>query len=240
MKTREEKNKKIQDEIIREERNKKARKIFKITGTIGAIILLILCYGIFIGAKYITVSEHKITSSKLPESFHGTKIVQISDLLYNSVNENDLKNLKKKINELNPDIIVFTGNLIRKDYVLTKEDIKILEKFFLELEAKIKKYAVIGEFDDDSFYVIMENGNFKVLSNQEEIIYNKDTTPIKIIGIDTNKISLNSQEDDYYSICILNNPDKISDITKEVVKFEFLLQKKEYLIIINIIKVLKR
>lgn len=216
MKTRAELNSKIQKEIFREERDKKARKIIKVISIILTIILSILCYGMFIGAKYTLVHEYKITNDNVPDNFHGIKIVQISDILFDSLNKNDLNKLKKMINDLKSDILVFTGDIKRKDYDLEKSDLTNLEDFFKGLKASISKYAVKGDLDDDSFYVIMENSNFKVLNNQQELLYYNGTTPIEIIGFTTDDLKLNIEKSDYYSICLLHNPDKITDITKEV------------------------
>ena len=141
--TRTEKNKKIQDKIIREEKTKKFKKISKIIGiTLGSIALIIL-YGMYIGAKVTLIHEYKITNNIISSTLHGTKIVHLSDILYNSLNEKDLNKLKKQINELEPDIIIFTGN-IKRDQKLNKKDIEILKKFFKELDAKFNKYAVKG------------------------------------------------------------------------------------------------
>ena len=62
----------------------------------------------------------------------------------------------------------------------------------------------------------METSNFTVLSNSEELLYNKDIEPIRIIGIDTNKINLTLKDNPYYSICLLSNPDKIKEVKKSV------------------------
>ena len=196
MKTRTEKNKKIQKKIFKEEREKKAKKIIKITSIILIITLLILSYGMFIGAKVLIVKEQKITESTIPSSFHGIKIVQLSDILFNSLNEADLKRLKEKTNELKPDILVFTGDLKRSDYELNKEDITLLEKFFKDLTATMGKFSVIGDSDDETFRVIMENAEFKILNNQSTKIYYKETTPIRIIGFDTNNLNYENIENE--------------------------------------------
>lgn len=211
MKSRLEKNKKKINEIDKEKRQKKAKIIIKITSIILVSIFSLLCFSMFIGAKYLVVKEIKITNDKLPSSFHGLKIVQFSDLLYPSFNEKDLDNLKNKINELKPDIIVFTGNIKRKDYELTKNDISILSKFFNSLESSMNKYAVYGT-NDKNFLDILEN-SFVILDNKESIIYNKEIDNIKIIGfnssnVDTSKISNESN----YNICLINDPDNINKI----------------------------
>lgn len=211
MKSRLEKNKKKINEIDKEKRQKKAKIIIKITSIILVSIFSLLCFSMFIGAKYLVVKEIKITNDKLPSSFHGLKIVQFSDLLYPSFNEKDLDNLKNKINELKPDIIVFTGNIKRKDYELTKNDISILSNFFNSLESSMNKYAVYGT-NDKNFLDILEN-SFVILDNKESIIYNKEIDNIKIIGfnssnVDTSKISNESN----YNICLINDPDNINKI----------------------------
>lgn len=214
--TRIEKNKKIQDEIIKEENIKHFKKISKILGIILGSILLVLCLGMFVGAKIVMVKEYSIKNQLLPYSFHGIKLVQVSDLLYNSLNENDLKKLEKKINELEPDILVFTGDIKRNELKLTKNDLKILEDFFKSLNASLKKYAIVGDLDDDSFSLIMENSNFIVLNNSINNIYYKDSTPINIIGFNTNDLKFDDIKSENYSICLFHNPDEIDTILENI------------------------
>ena len=214
MRTRQEKNKKIQDEITKEKHQKRMKKIVKVISIILIISITILSYGMFIGARYTFVNEHKITDKKIPNSFHGLKIVQISDLLYPSLKSNDLDKLIKKINELKPDILVFTGNIKRNNYELTKKDITTLNKFFNSLNSNIKKYAIYGNNDNDNLKLIFENTNFLILDNQEDIIYNGENESIKIIGFKAKKIDFsNITESNDYTICLLSNPDKITKVS---------------------------
>ena len=215
--SRSEKNKEIREKIVHEEVSKRAKKIIKIIGIILGSIFLIICYGMFVGAKVTLVREQKITSNKIPSSLHGLKIVSISDILYKSLNNNDLNKIKNQINEINPDIIIFTGNLKKEEYKLNHDDINNLTTFFKNLNSKMAKYAVIGKYDDDTFYVIMENSNFKIINNQIDNLYYKDTTPISFIGFNTKELDYSNIENkDNYAICILSNPDKIDDILKNI------------------------
>ena len=214
MRTRQEKNKKIQDEITKEKHQKRMKKIVKVISIILIISLTILSYGMFIGSRYTFVNEHKITDKKIPNSFHGLKIVQISDLLYPSLKSNDLDKLTKKINELKPDILVFTVNIKRNNYELTKKDITTLNKFFNSLNSNIKKYAIYGNNDNDNLKLIFENTNFLILDNQEDIIYNGENESVKIIGFKAKKLDFsNITESNDYTICLLSNPDKITKVS---------------------------
>ena len=214
--TRLEKNKKIQDKIIKEENKKRFLKISKILSITLGIILLILCLGMFVGAKIVLVKEYRIEKNNIPSSFHGIKIVQISDLLYNSFSKNDLDKITKQVNELEPDILIFTGDIKRKDYKLSKKDIELLENFFKNMNASIKKYAVTGDLDDDSFNLIMENSNFILLNNEIDSIFYKDSTPIDIIGFNTNNLDFEKTKSERFSICLLHNPDEIDTILENV------------------------
>lgn len=217
MKTRQEKNKKIRKEITREDRNKKIKKIVKFVSIILIITTSIITYGMFIGSKVTNINEYKITNNQIPNSFHGVKVVHISDLLFNSLNSKNLKNLKKNINKLEPNILIFTGDIKRYDYELSKADLDLLNNFFKNLNSTIKKYAVFGDNDNETFKTIMENSNFQVLTNQVNLLYNKDTTPIQIIGFDTNNLNLElTTNNNYYSICIMHNPDYIDNILEKV------------------------
>ena len=212
--TRAEKNKKIQDEIIKEEATKKFKKISKIIIISFLSITSIILYGIFIGSKIVIINEFKIQNNKITESFHGTKVVHISDILYDSLNSNDLKKIANQINEIEPDIIIFTGNIFTKKD-LNQNELTLLENFFKSLNSKFFKYAINGKYDDNSFNVIMENSNFKILNNKQELLYYKDIIPIEIIGFDSNNLKFdNIKDSNNFKICIFSNPDKIDEILK--------------------------
>ena len=212
--TRSEKNKKIQDKIIREEIVERAKKITKIFFIVFGTLFLIIMYGMYIGAKITIVKEERIFSD-IDTSYHGLKIVHISDLLYNSMNKNDLNKIKEQINEINPDIILFTGN-IKKDINLSKDDLEILKDFFGNLKVKLYKYAVLGSNDDDSFNTIMEN-NFKILNNSNDLLYYKSATPLEFIGFNTNDLKYDDiKESNNIKFCLISNPDKIEEILEHV------------------------
>lgn len=188
MVTREEKNKEIQKEIedekSRKTRIKMVKSFLKFT-----VILIILFFLFYFYAKYsatlgLLVKEERITNEKIPNSFNGSKIIQFSDLNYGStVFQKELDNLVKVINERNPDIIVFTGNMINKGYTIsTKEQEKIIE-CLQKLNAPIGKYAIMGKNDKKNiFTTIMNQSDFTILDNNYDLIYN-NTTPILVVGV---------------------------------------------------------
>ena len=152
------------------------------------IIALLIIYARYVGTKGITVRDYNITSTNIPSSFDGFTIVQFSDLKYGStVNMDDLDKLVKKINDLNPDVVVFTGDLISPNYKLEMEEKeKITQKLSL-IDPLIGKYSVRGNEDNSSsnYDYIINTSNFKDISNSYDLIYYKGLTPIVIYGLDS-------------------------------------------------------
>ena len=74
-------------------------------------ILLIFVYLYFENTSLITVDKTDIVSNKIDSSFNGYKILQLSDLHSRRFGKNN-KNLIKKIDKIDPDIIVCTGDMM--------------------------------------------------------------------------------------------------------------------------------
>ncbi|MEJ9279083.1 metallophosphoesterase, partial [Bacillus thuringiensis] len=77
------------------------------------IICILVGFTIFLYLQnnLISITEVKITSSKIPSSFKGCKILQISDLHNKKFGDNQ-DVLIQKIKSIDPDIIAITGDLI--------------------------------------------------------------------------------------------------------------------------------
>lgn len=191
----------------------KIRLWVKITLTIITLLILLFIYGRFINTTGFNVHEYTIKTN-IPDSFNGLKIVHISDINYlHTTNKNDLKKIVKRINLINPDIVVFTGDLLNINITYNNKDIEDLTKLLSNIKANIGKYAVNGEEDInfDEFNNILNNSNFKLLDNTYEYIYNKTNEPIVIAGIseEYNKIDYINNT---YSILLIHKPDNIKKL----------------------------
>lgn len=87
------------------------RRIILIT---ALVLVLILGALMLDSACRIVVTEHTLSSEKLPGSFEGFTIVQLSDIHGRNFGR-DNACLLKAVNEAEPDIIVITGDLADKD-----------------------------------------------------------------------------------------------------------------------------
>lgn len=76
------------------------------------LILAALCWLFVWGSNnWIQTTEYTISSGKIPASFDGKKIVQVSDL-HNAAFGNNQERLIKKVEQEKPDVIFITGDLI--------------------------------------------------------------------------------------------------------------------------------
>lgn len=161
------------------------RRMLKWLGILLGIFILFLLYSRFIATKGLNVKEYKVVNDKITDSYHGLKVVHFSDLHYNStIHEKELKVLVEKINELKPDIIVYTGDLFTKKKSYDKD---ILINYLSKLESKLGKYYVSGNHDNPmtDYQEIMNNSGFQNLDNDYALVYNESTQSILLSGIST-------------------------------------------------------
>lgn len=169
-----------------ETEKKKGGKLLSIFLFLIIVVVTIFLYAKYRGIKGLIVKEYRVESEILTSNFSGLKIVHFSDLLYKStVDKDDVKKLVKRINELKPDIVVFTGDLINKNAKITNEDIEFLEEGLESISAKIGKYAIYGDEDYsvESYKTIMEKGKFKILNNSYDEIFYKNNDSMFIVGL---------------------------------------------------------
>lgn len=203
----------IKNEEI-EEQPKKIWKIIKIISIIIFSITLLIVYARFKATSGVKVNEYKITNNKIPEVFHGIKLVQISDIHFgNTINIKELKNIVQEINKTKPDILVLTGDLLDKE--ITEEEKTEIIDTLKEIKVTIDKYAIMGDkdYDENLWNEIIEQSNFINLNNKEKFIYYKNNSKIRITNTDTNN-------EDTYSIYVLHEPDKIDNLEN---KFDLIL-----------------
>lgn len=208
---------------LKKEKTKKRKKLAKILLTLLIIVsIFILIWGKFIEPNILTTNDEKIINQNIPENFNNLKIVHFSDLHYGtSYNEHKLEKLIEKINNYKPDILVFSGDLIDKQYKANEKDIKTLIEYLSKLESKLGKYAVIGNHDyyNDNYENIMYDSNFTVLKNNYDTIYYKENKPILIYGLDNitygkprlDTLNMENIDNIQYKIILLHEPDYIDE-----------------------------
>ncbi len=219
------KQKRITDEAYREQRKKIVLSVFRIIILLVAVFVLFYLYNTYISTAKIIVKEERIISKKIPQNFDGTKIVQFSDLHYGSnIFLDDLEKLIKLINSRNPDLVVFTGDLIDSSYKLKDSEQEKIIKLLSNINASLGKYAIIGDEDSDNLSSIFNQSNFVFLDNSYDLIFKGNDNPILIVGNssmlkkknDINKAYSYFNDDtnnkDIYTISLIHEPDLVDQV----------------------------
>lgn len=190
------------------------------------IIILVILYSYFFGTRGLIVKEYKVINENLPDEFYGLKVVHISDIHYGKhFNKGKLEKVVNKINEINPDIVVLTGDLV--DNTLDETEVSELKDLLSKITSKVGKYAITGNHDykyKNWEYIIKDSG-FTNLNDTYNIIYGKKSK-IMISGISTNlygekkvkdklqsSIKYDETNDIDYKILLIHEPDYIDEIS---------------------------
>lgn len=222
-------------------KNVEKKKKHTILKTIIFIILfsVVICfYSRYIEIKNIKMHEYNIESNDLPWSFDGVKVVHFSDLNYGStIFKEELTNIVENINDVSPDLVLFTGNLISPEYSYTKEDMEFIISTLKNIDVMVGKYAVKGVHDNKikDYDINISDAGFKLLENEYDLIYYKGFIPIYITGLssylttridldkafsyyDKTEDELKEEENIYepvYKIVMINESDAIDEILEK-------------------------
>ena len=206
------------------------KKIIKFLLIIFLLILAIIMYARYVGTMGFITKEYTVKDSDLPTSFDGIKIVHFSDLHYKrAIDSKKIESIVEEINLINPDIVVFTGDLIDKDTPLSKKDYDTLVNLLSKINSKYGKYAVMGNHDyykaKDKVIEVYESSNFKYLENSYDIVYSKNMEKIFIGGLGNVSYNIDDiaklmdskelEDDNIYKIILVHEPDITSQIVKD-------------------------
>lgn len=113
--------------------------------SLSVVWIGISLYGILFGWKKISVERVEVSSCRIPESFNGYRIVQLSDFhigTYASA-PGCVDRIVERVNSLKPDLIVFTGDLVNT----SSSEIEGFTEVLSRLRAKDGVYSVLGNHD---------------------------------------------------------------------------------------------
>jgi predicted MPP superfamily phosphohydrolase len=162
----------------------------------GGLVLGTMFTGVFKWAYQFNVVKEKIRLKNLPASFEGLKIVQISDMHLGSwALEKPLQQAVEMINEMKPDLILFTGDLVN---FATKEAFRF-EGTLNQLNARLGVYTILGNHDYGDYvnwpnkqakqanmnemYDLYDRMGWKMLNNENEV-FNGPDGQLALLGVE--------------------------------------------------------
>jgi len=172
---------------------------------IAIIGILCFCYGYFIESYNIEINNIQIRTNKLKDTTF--RIVHISDLHCDKRPANE-KNIIKIINDLEPDIIVFTGDAINRPAYLP-----VFKETMKSLKAHLGKFAVYGNWEINHWPNLdyYSQTGFDLL-NEKNVVVKKNDETITISGLRCDKGryadgTLGNLSSEIYNIFLFHYPD---------------------------------
>lgn len=162
----------------------------------GGLMFSSLFLGMLKWAFDFKLHRHKIVLSHLPKSFNQLKIIQISDIHLGSwAGKSSLLEAVQRINELKPDFIFFTGDLVN----YKTDEAFPFESILAKLKAKQGIFATLGNHDYGDYmrwpspeakaqnmaelYAFYERIGWKLLNNQNQVFENSDGK-LAVLGVE--------------------------------------------------------
>ncbi len=111
---------------------------------IAAIPFTSLLYGMYKGKYNFKVLKYTLHFEDLPDAFDGYRITQISDIHSGSFdNKEKIKYAVDLVNEQQPDVILFTGDMVNNK----ADEMQPWKEIFSKLEAKDGMFSILGNHD---------------------------------------------------------------------------------------------
>lgn len=164
---------------------------------LSIISFICIAYGSFIGITRFDVKEVEYTSQSLPAGFDGYRIVQLSDIHIGSWqgHPETVQKLVDLSNDQQPDLIVFTGDLVNQ----RSDELESFQNILSQLQAPDGVYSILGNHDYGTYYhwkspqeekanlqnLIKQEKSmgWKMLNNDHTIIHHNGDS-IALIGVE--------------------------------------------------------
>ncbi|MCU5114176.1 metallophosphoesterase [Bacillus wiedmannii] len=194
--------------------NKKTKRII-------LLISILVSFSIFLYSQnnLISITEVNITSNKIPSSFKGFKILQISDLHNKKFGDNQ-ETLIQKVKSIHPDIIAITGDLIdSKSY-----DAEVSLELIRGLVKEYPIYFVTGNHEKWSGKY---NDLEKELKQHRVTVLRNEHVSIQIGGQDIHILGIDDPE------FVTGNRDEGNVVKDEIIKAKFEMQPDTYNVLLS-------
>lgn len=150
---------------------------------LGFLILGIYIF-LYVNNNWIVTTEHIYESEKVPESFDGFRITQISDL-HDAVFGNNQERLVEKVRKTHPNVIFITGDVIDSNRYNLEQSLVAVRQLVDIAEV----YYVIGNHEVainqvDEIYEAMREIGVHVMPNTSVTLKHKGGESISLIGIE--------------------------------------------------------
>ena len=189
--------------------------------TISLSILAIVVDAMYLSINRLDINYVKLSSLQIPQTHDDLSIALITDLEYGTyLQKNQLQRIQRKLENIQPDIILFAGDLLDTNYNATEVDQQAMTTFLSSLQAPYGKFAVLGEMDFnhkevvekilyDSQFELIENKVMRIRKDSQSYIYLLGLPALTTSTIDVTTLFADISEESYV-VALCHTPDILS------------------------------
>lgn len=154
------------------------KKLLKLVLFVAAVYVFL-----YVNNNWMMTTELVYESEKIPESFHGYRVTQITDLHDATFGKNQSR-LVEKVRATKPDVIFITGDLVDSRRYDLQNSLQAVEQFVEIADV----YYVLGNHEValnlmDEIYLALTDLGVHVLPN-DAVVLERDGERIAIAGIE--------------------------------------------------------
>lgn len=147
------------------------------------LFIAIIWAFLYANNQWLQVSSYEVSTERIPESFDGLIIVQLSDLHDAEFGQSQVK-LAKKVKKINPDIIFLTGDLVDSNRYDLENSLNLVKKLVKITDV----YYVTGNHEVavnrmDEITDALRSSGVNVLNNEAKVI-ERNGEQLVIAGIE--------------------------------------------------------
>lgn len=196
------------------------KRSIRIAALFMTAVLILLGYARYVEPFMLEVNDVTVESPRITGGAENLKIAVFGDTHFGDYyTTEDFDKVLTAIKGIEPDIVVFSGDLI-DHFDSYYEDAGDISGTLSKIEAPLGKFAIFGNHDygggaEYKYQAIMEAGGFNVLKNE---YYGMNELGIGIIGIDDVIIGYGDPavaswgRPDYFNIVLAHEPDLADEI----------------------------
>lgn len=197
---------------------KKRNYFWRISLFMLGVAAILVCYGFWIEPDLLVVRHYQLQAQ--PDGANSLRLVQISDLqIGDGYTVENMERVVKKMNNMHPDVVLFTGDLFENYSVCGEEIEPAVTALLQQIEAPKGKYAVWGNRDygggaAKAYRRILKASGFTLLCNDSAEIVTDNNQKILLCGLDDSLFGkpdgqqfLQQKQDYAYQILMLHEPD---------------------------------
>ena len=157
------------------------------------LLIVSIVIFLYVNNHWIVVSEHVYESERVPSSFDGMRIVQVSDL-HDAVFGSKQKKLVQKVKDANPDVIFITGDLVDSNRYNLEQSLQAVRQFVKLADV----YYVLGNHEVatnkvNEIYEALSSLGVHVMANTSTVL-ERNGERLSIIGIEDPLMGMETNE----------------------------------------------